>query len=130
MCLLLRASPLACVVFGLALASCTASHVTSPADAALDDVALDDAGMTDANIVDASAADDVGLDAPVPGCTGPLLRCDGECTDIRTDDHHCGACGVACDPGEQMRGCRVRAADHVHRAAGRVRPRLRRPSCS
>ncbi|MGK4007578.1 MXAN_6577-like cysteine-rich protein [Sorangium sp. So ce1036] len=38
----------------------------------------------------------------VSDCGEGLSRCDGECVDIRTDAHHCGACGVACAGG---RGC-------------------------
>ncbi|MCC7534712.1 MAG: hypothetical protein IT379_00785, partial [Deltaproteobacteria bacterium] len=30
----------------------------------------------------------------------PSERCDGACTDVRSDARHCGACGNACAPGQ------------------------------
>ncbi|MBO6938320.1 MAG: hypothetical protein JJ863_25345 [Deltaproteobacteria bacterium] len=39
------------------------------------------------------------------GCTGiGRTWCDGDCVDPRSDDDHCGACGVACESGVACRG--------------------------
>lgn len=37
--------------------------------------------------------------APVPadgGCSAPSVMCGVTCTDVRSDNHHCGRCGEAC----------------------------------
>lgn len=35
------------------------------------------------------------------GCPEHQFVCDGACTDVSSDDAHCGACGAACESGEE-----------------------------
>ena len=50
--------------------------------------------------------------APAPGslpesrCGAGLTRCGGACVDLRSDLHHCGACGVVCQSGLVPVACR------------------------
>jgi hypothetical protein len=52
-------------------------------------------------------------------CETGLTACGGRCVDTERNEQHCGACGVACDDGQQCRegGCAVACVPEEPRAA-------------
>lgn len=99
----------------------------APRDAGAFDAGGEDAGAVDAGVADAGAPD-AGPDA------GPLVCADGfaDCDDVPTDCEvelasdalHCGACGLACGPGQTCTAAACVGPRRVFVTSGTVVPSM------
>jgi hypothetical protein len=89
-----------------ALDSIPPSDSIAPSDTSADSNPVDESGLDAAGAVDGSAEADTGAEADGsaeadagPGCTAPLLACNGQCIDRTIDPSNCGDCNVRCVSG-------------------------------
>jgi hypothetical protein len=99
-----RVAVFAAAVFGCSDGAQVASplpDVTTAADAVATDVPVTDVPATDVPATDAVGVDGGRVDAgPADaGCVGGAVLCGDRCVSLRSDNEHCGACGMRCRAG-------------------------------